>query len=118
MTVRQFNMNSGLCSPVGYAEWQGRSCYIGIILIGAPPLVATPFARVGGEKDGYATATPAETQCLVLQRKHGATQFIPFDLVPHGTHSLYVCEVLVPIIMQVKVASIIMTFLSQLNTEE
>ena len=30
-------MNSGLFSPVAYAEWQGLSCYVGIMKIGAPP---------------------------------------------------------------------------------
>ena len=37
VTVWQFNMNSGLFSPVAYAEWPGLSCSVGIIVIGAPP---------------------------------------------------------------------------------
>ena len=45
VTVRQFEISWGVCSLVVPAEWQGLSCHIWIILVGAPLL-----GLVGGWK--------------------------------------------------------------------
>ena len=52
MTVRQFNVNSGLFSQVVYIRWHCRSSYIEFILIGAPSELQTQAAKI---------------QCLVSQ---------------------------------------------------
>ena len=76
VTVRQFNMYSGLISLVVFADWQGLSCHIEIILVGAPPQADWWIKRI-------ATNAARGHAMLRLATERGATQF---DHGTHGTH--------------------------------
>ena len=45
-TVRQFKIISRVCSLVVFADWQGLSCRIDIILVGAPPRAGWWMKRI------------------------------------------------------------------------